>query len=347
MKKIFFLFLVLALSSLYANARKYIINAGRTTPLPVRIVVDNKSYYITERNQYSNNPETGACLVFERNGNFTFDAYAPDNTPLDAAQYTKNNKTDSYGNIEYTRIVLGGTGVTRSTSSKNREVSEEASVNDYNSSYGSNYANSGKSASDYKENIASNVRGSVESIGSKFNNVATTYMAYDTDGYPNIMFKFGISRLWGEYARFKACIGGLGGFVLYGGIGKKFIGSKGLSTYVPGYINSWGYEIPGYTITSEEFKDRITWHAGIGYYISPDEDGNSDVSLGVSFGKSCCYEKFVMSGNLTYSWFFGDRKIFGVHGGAGIGVAFADGSDELKFAWDLEVGIAVKLWQSK
>lgn len=337
MKKQIILFFVLLLTSINVEARKYIINAGRVTPLPVRVVVYGETYYITERNQYSNNQESGACLIFEGGDNFTFFAYAPDDTPLDTQQYTWNNKTDSRGNIEYTRIVLGGVGVVsnHNNSTSSDEVLEEVVPDNFSAipstSTGKNtYANSGGTASSYQEHIASNVRGTVEDVSTKFGNMAQKLIDYDTEGYPNIMIKLGWSTLWGEYARVKTCIGGMGGFILYGGIGKNLLAKDNDDPY------SW---------EDLSYKKRMTWHAGLGYYISPDEDGMSDISMGITFGKTCKYDQSVLTGDLTYSYFFGNKTIFGVHGGAGAGLVMDFDSEELKFAWNLELGIAIKLWQ--
>lgn len=77
---------------------------------------------------------------------------------------------------------------------------------------------------------------------------------YYDPAYNNITFQIGSSNVHGEYIRAKACLGGMTGYILYGGIGmSRFFKAKN-----PDFIGP----AP---------KKKMAWHAGLGIYGGSEE----------------------------------------------------------------------------
>lgn len=176
------------------------------------------------------------------------------------------------------------------------------------------------------KNNYESVGNTVNSTIDKFIDTAIEVMGVKTYGYPNGQLALGISRVYGEFARLKLCLGGVGGTTLYGGIGKDlFFNCKN--------------------------NDVIAWHAGLGFYISDEE--NKDFTIGICYSETPVIDNGALMVDLTYSYFFGRKMIFGIFGGGGIGMGKVNEMtvDEEgntkggKFLWDLNIGIAVRLWQ--
>ena len=138
------------------------------------------------------------------------------------------------------------------------------------------------------------------------------------EGYPNVQLQFGASRMYGEFAHVKACLGGESGFMLYGGIGKD-----------------WLYDGP--------FKDKLLWHAAIGYYYGLGK--SADFTIGVSYAQTAQIKDQVMGVDATLSYYFGNTKRFGVFVGGGYNTTLPWGDNMVsESTWDLNVGVAVMLW---
>ena len=186
--------------------------------------------------------------------------------------------------------------------------------------YSSGYENDGN------RNITGSVTKTITSGADKFIDTAIDGINYKTDGYPNAQLALGISRVYGEFARLKLCLGGAGGFTLYGGIGKDLL------------FNS-------------ENSDVTAWHAGIGWYLSSDE--NKDFTIGLCYSETPVVDRGALMADLSYSYFFGSKMLFGIFGGGGIGLGKIkdmtvdeEGNTKGgKFLWDLNIGIAIRLWQ--
>ena len=152
-----------------------------------------------------------------------------------------------------------------------------------------------------------------------FGNIAKEYQHSETDGYPCAQLQLGASHNYGEFARLKCCLGGLAGYMLYGGIGKE---------YVFDGINN----------------DELLWHAGIGYFANTGD--GQDFTWSMNYANSPQARKGSLNMEFGYSWFFGDKQLYGVFAGAGFGITEHDTDVErAKFLWNLEVGFAIKLWQ--
>ena len=143
------------------------------------------------------------------------------------------------------------------------------------------------------------------------------------NGYPNIAMQAGISRFSGEFLRMKFCVGGMGGLVIYGTVGKD-----------------WIWNLPN--------KEKLAWNAGLGYYFawgwSYDGCANNAFNASLSFGETPTIKNYGLMVDVQYDHWFGEKGIFGIFGSLGAG--WGDTKDpEGRFIWDLSVGIAVKLWQ--
>lgn len=178
-----------------------------------------------------------------------------------------------------------------------------------------------------QENTVNVVGNAVSHLGSSMGQMACSGMGYSAVGYPNLTLNLGASRMYGEFARLKACLGGAGGFILYGGVGKDWI------------FNS-------------DNKDKLSWHGGLGYYGIWGDDDEQEFNLGVTFSETPVCPGYALSMDLSYNYYFGNSTRFGVFGGLGLGVgnlkeAFKTEEGEKfggKFVWDITLGIAIKLF---
>lgn len=157
-------------------------------------------------------------------------------------------------------------------------------------------------------------------------------MRYEAEGYPNFQMGLGLSRVYGEFARLKWCIGGVTGFTLYGGVGKDFF-------------------------LDMRNSDVNAWHAGLAYYVS--EGGAFDTMLGMSYAETPVVHGGSLNFDLEYTYFFNrgrfcrcrqyyghDRFPFGIFVGAGCGIGNlkADKKTEKSmFIWDIHVGVTIAL----
>lgn len=145
------------------------------------------------------------------------------------------------------------------------------------------------------------------------------------DGIPYLGLCLGASHLCGEFARLKACLGGISGFEVYGGVGKE-------------------------KIFNGDYKDDLNWHAGIGYYFS---DGvisgygghtSNVLSLSLIVAKTAYYSDPTIGAQFEWDHFFGESKRVGVIGSVGFALGDLD-ADEPDILWDVTIGFAVKIFK--
>lgn len=197
----------------------------------------------------------------------------------------------------------------------------------YNDSSSGTSGNTNTYRREVQENTANVVGNTVSNLGSSMGRMAYTGMQYSAVGYPNLTLNVGASRMYGEFARLKACLGGAGGLLLYGGVGKDWI------------FNS-------------DNKDKLSWHSGLGYYGIWGDDDEQEFNFGITFSETVVCPGYALSMDLSYNYYFGDSTRFGVFGGLGLGIgnlkeAFKTEEGEKfggKFVWDITLGIAVKLF---
>lgn len=155
-----------------------------------------------------------------------------------------------------------------------------------------------------------------------------TYNSRPVAGYPCMALELGLSRMYGEFARLRWCTGGDFGFQLYGGVGKD-----------------WVFD--------GDNKDKLSWHAGLGYYAVGGYDENQQFDFGVTVSETPVVAGLALSFDFGYHYFVGSTKRFGFFGGAGFGVGnIKECCKERpqgekfpgKFVWDVEAGICIKVF---
>lgn len=162
----------------------------------------------------------------------------------------------------------------------------------------------------------------VEGINS-FGNTAVSSMNIPIDGYPNISLLLGLSRYSGEFVRAKWNIGGMGGFALYGSVGKDYL---------------WNLQN----------KNKLAWNVGLGYYFAWESEysmyANNAFDISVAFGETPLVPNYGVLVQFEYEHWFGDSGRVGVFGSAGLGLGDTKNKNG-EFIWDLAAGITIKLWQ--
>lgn len=155
---------------------------------------------------------------------------------------------------------------------------------------------------------------------------ASVYASYhDGEAYPGLSLVTGISRGYGEFARLRMCHSGC---QLYAGIGKDWL-------------------------MDGDNKDRLLWHAGIGFYFGLGgdyDDPSMDVALGLTYAENAMYKKSSLTADLSYTYWIGPWKRVGFTGGLSLGCGdFRElfNTDDVDadpcFAWGFEVGIVFRL----
>ena len=201
----------------------------------------------------------------------------------------------------------------------------------YGSNDDSGYADPAGDGSYYYEDDGGYVSGSqtldgtVSSVTKRavdtFMDAAGRGMGIDVQGYPYGALSVGMSRFYGEFARFSVKFGGMGGFNMFGGVGKDWVFGLGNS-------------------------DKLAWHVGIGAYFSFGgwaDECNQAVSLNVSVGETPVVVNKGMACEIVYEYFLGDSQRFGLFGGLGF-VLGNFKATEPEYDWDFQVGVAFKLW---
>lgn len=144
------------------------------------------------------------------------------------------------------------------------------------------------------------------------------------DAYPSLQARLGVGRGYGTFAKLR--YSGYG-FQMYASIGKDF------------FFDS-------------EYKDRITWNAGIGSYFAFGGNGDPtmDIGLGLSVGQMCQYEKLCLMIDADYTYWIGRWRRVGLFAGGSIGwgdftnVFDTDNVNSTScFGWNLEGGIVIRL----
>ena len=202
--------------------------------------------------------------------------------------------------------------------------SSDSSYGGYDSSYGG-YSNSYNRDREIEE--SANRAGDVVRSGlSGLAGAASVYASYhDGEAYPGLSLVTGISRGYGEFARLRMCHSGC---QLYAGIGKDWL-------------------------MDGDNKDRLLWHAGIGFYFGLGgdyDDPSMDVALGLTYAENAMYKKSSLTADLSYTYWIGPWKRVGFTGGLSLGCGdFRElfNTDNVEadpcFAWGFEVGIVFRL----
>lgn len=179
---------------------------------------------------------------------------------------------------------------------------------------------------DYNNQTNSPTNGSnwIEDLGKK---VDVGRHRYDP-AYSNITFQAGLSKVHGEFVRAKACLGGMTGFVLYGGIGKD-----------------WVFDAKNEDFIGPDAK-KFCWHAGMGFY-GGDLNGvttNGEFALLMDYADSPLAKGGTLNIWLEGTWYFAAKGHFGAFGG--IGFSWGNIKDEKHPITNFifEVGLAVRFF---
>lgn len=143
------------------------------------------------------------------------------------------------------------------------------------------------------------------------------YMHIQRDGIPFLALCTGMSIAHGEYARLRANFPGATGFTVMGGIGKELIFNR-------------------------DYKDRMSWHAGVGYYFS--ESNSWVVNLDIMAAKTASISDVGILADAEFNYFFNPYRRFGISLDFGFGLGELN-KDDPKKIWEFGVGIIFKLFQ--
>lgn len=151
----------------------------------------------------------------------------------------------------------------------------------------------------------------------KFGKNSAKFRNIQVEGCPFLALQGGASLCYGEFARLRANLGGMSGFTLLGGVGKEMIFNR-------------------------EFKKKMTWHAGLGYYFAESPAWVVNMELVAAKAPSIDNVGILVQGEFDY--FFKPYRRFGVFAGFGAGFGDLD-KDDIKTLWEVSIGISFKLFQ--
>lgn len=145
----------------------------------------------------------------------------------------------------------------------------------------------------------------------------------DGEAYPGLSIMPGLSYARGE--NLKLAYKG-SGFHMYGNIGKDFL-------------------------FDTDYSDKLLWNVGLGsYFAFGDDDPAMDISLGLSIGQLSTWEKLSLMIDMDYTYWLGRWRRVGMFAGGSLGWgSFAEvfSTDDYSsyggFAWNLEIGLAIRI----
>ena len=329
MRKVnFFLIIFLLCCSSTLYARKFIINCSYRSMCPITIYALGQTWILTESGR--SDVEGPSAVIIYTNDNKDLSFYAYDKDGNQITQITKNSKTDSQGNIIYTRIELGGVTTYQKSESSNYNYDVPQDFGN-NSNYGS--YDSADSYNDYSGSLGAQAASkgfeTLQGVASHFGSIVSSAWGDSSYGYPYLSLNLGASRMYGEYARLKCCFGSYAGYTLFGGIGKEMI-------------------------FHGENKDKLSWHAGVGYYINPDCESEHEITLSVVYSESPAVIGQALSCDIGYTYSLpatNYRLGFFIGAAGGIGNLkgeernWKDG-DKSTFVWDVSLGVNFKIFAS-
>jgi len=155
------------------------------------------------------------------------------------------------------------------------------------------------------------MRNGIENIGRQVDR----YSHIEVDGCPFVAVQAGASICYGEFARVRANFPGMTGFTIMGGIGKEMIFDR-------------------------DYKDRMAWHAGVGYYIA---EPAWVVNLDVVAAKTPSISDVGILAQAEFNYFLRPSRRIGFFAGFGVGIGELDRDDPKKL-WEVSLGVTFKLF---
>lgn len=136
------------------------------------------------------------------------------------------------------------------------------------------------------------------------------------DGVPFLALQCGASICQGEFGRLRANFSGATGFTIFGGIGKELIFNR-------------------------DYKDKLTWHAGLGYYVAPERIGC--INLDIMAIKAASISDVGVLAQVEVNYFLPRCPRLGFFCGLGLGLGELS-SNDCKKLWEFNLGVSVKLF---
>jgi len=160
------------------------------------------------------------------------------------------------------------------------------------------------------------VSGAMQDTFEKMGTNVDKYKKIIVDGVPFFALQAGASICYGEFIRARANFPGMTGFTIMGGVGKELIFDR-------------------------DYKDKMTWHAGIGYYIT---DGPSFVAnLDLAAVKAPSISDVGILAQAEFNYFLPRCPRLGFFAGIGVGLGELD-QDDPKKLWEFSLGVSFKLF---
>lgn len=158
--------------------------------------------------------------------------------------------------------------------------------------------------------------GAMQDAFSKVGPNVDRYKYVQVDGVPFVALQAGASICYGEFVRARANFPGMTGFTIMGGVGKELIFDR-------------------------DYKNEMTWHAGVGYYIA---DGPSFVAnLDIAAVKAPSISDVGILAQAEFNYFLPRCPRLGFFAGFGVGLGELD-SDDVKKLWEFSLGVSFKLF---
>ena len=169
------------------------------------------------------------------------------------------------------------------------------------------------STSNNKTQPSSSNRSKGSDFADKLGDYAVRAAAIPQEGFPNLQVRVGASFFMAEYASLKAELGGVGGFVICGGLGKSLF---------------------------DKAVEGKSWYAGLGYY-----GGDEDFSFSLNFLYLDSHRILsrILAFELEFSYFFEGGR-FGVFADGQMGICFDANTDAGLLKFNIGAGIAWKLF---
>lgn len=155
----------------------------------------------------------------------------------------------------------------------------------------------------------------VDAFG-KTEKIVDKYKDVQVNGVPFLALQAGASICQGEFGRLRANFPGATGFTMFGGIGKELIFNR-------------------------DYKDKLTWHAGIGYYIATDP--TYCVNLDLMAVKAASISDVGIMAQIDMNYFLPRCPRLGFFCGLGVGMGELS-SDDYKKLWEFSLGVTFKLF---
>lgn len=136
------------------------------------------------------------------------------------------------------------------------------------------------------------------------------------EGVPFLALQGGASICQGEFGRLRANFPGATGFTLFGGVGKELIFDR-------------------------DYKEKLTWHAGLGYYVATDR--TYCVNLDLMAVKAASISDVGLLAQVEMNYFLPRCPRLGFFCGLGVGLGELSSNDYKKL-WEFNLGVSIKLF---